>query len=206
MKSISGLMTKFTSAEIISAANTGQSAQKRVRSELAEQFPGLEAEHWEELMPKKTDITLVKCKNDILLITIQREPKDPKSGANAPANKPEILFFQHLFGVYIPELHVLHQYPNMLSNKVHRVDIGGCKFILSGANIMCPGLTSEGGEVGDNIDNGEVCAVYVEGKKHAVAVGVATMSSEEIRSINSGICIQNVHFLGDNLWLCPFLK
>jgi len=31
--------------------------------------------------------------------------------------------------------------------KKFRVDRGAIKFVLAGANIMCPGLTSAGGEV-----------------------------------------------------------
>ena len=34
---------------------------------------------------------------------------------------------------------LLHQYPFMLPHQ--RVDKGAIKFVLSGANIMCPGLT-----------------------------------------------------------------
>lgn len=33
-----------------------------------------------------------------------------------------------------------------------RVDRGAIKFVLSGANIMCPGLTSKGGALEDEVD------------------------------------------------------
>ena len=44
---------------------------------------------------------------------------------------------------------MLHQYPNMM--KKLRVDQGAIKFVLSGANIMCPGLTSPGATLHDEV-------------------------------------------------------
>ena len=44
-------------------------------------------------------------------------------------------------------LKLLHQYPNLLVRQ--QVDKGAVKFILSGANIMCPGLTSPGANMVD---------------------------------------------------------
>ena len=36
--------------------------------------------------------------------------------------------------------------------KKFQVDRGAIKFVLSGANIMCPGLTSPGGLMDDEVD------------------------------------------------------
>ena len=36
--------------------------------------------------------------------------------------------------------------------KKFQVDRGAIKFVLSGANIMCPGLTSPGGLLDDEVD------------------------------------------------------
>lgn len=38
-----------------------------------------------------------------------------------------------------------------------RADVGAIKFVLSGANIMCPGLTSPGATIHDEV--GEDCPV-----------------------------------------------
>ncbi|EPY37690.1 PUA domain protein [Angomonas deanei] len=104
----------------------------------------------------------------------------------------------------MPHLKLLHKYPFIL--EAQQVDIGGCKYVVSGANIMCQGLTSEGGQLSDKAKEGDVVAVYVEGKEHAVAVGTMMMSPEEIRSKNKGPCIENVHHLGDGLWMNPILS
>lgn len=84
-----------------------------------------------------------------------------------------------------------------------RVDRGAIKFILGGANIMCPGLTSKGAQLPDSpgYDKGQVVAIYAEGKEHALAVGILTMSTEEIKSVNKGIGVELVSYLGDGLWV-----
>lgn len=40
--------------------------------------------------------------------------------------------------------------PDMM--KKVQVDRGAIKFVLAGANIMCPGLTSKGGDLVDDVD------------------------------------------------------
>ena len=63
------------------------------------------------------------------------------------------------------------------------MDRGAIRFVLSGANIMSPGLTSAGGEM-DDVPADSVIAVMAEGKEHALAIGVTTKSTEQIRSEN----------------------
>jgi predicted ribosome-associated RNA-binding protein Tma20 len=141
-----------------------------------------------------------------------------------------------------------------LQNKL-RVDTGAIKFVLQGANIMCPGLTSPGATIhtevqrltltavswccqglkgnceascvprleptgqpapslrkwgrwqvsGDllrrmQVDADAPVAIYAEGKEHAMAVGVTKMSTKDMREINKGIGVDNLHFLTDGLW------
>ena len=59
------------------------------------------------------------------------------------------LFFAHRDDVWFPTLRLLHQYPDMMPKL--RVDTGAIKFVLSGANIMCPGLTSKGATLHDEV-------------------------------------------------------
>jgi PUA domain protein len=44
-------------------------------------------------------------------------------------------------------------------------------------------------------------AIYAEGKEHALAVGLTKMSTNDIKSINKGIAVENIHYLIDGLWL-----
>ncbi len=59
------------------------------------------------------------------------------------------LFFAERDGPWYPTLRLLHQYPEMM--KKLRVDKGALKFVMSGANIMCPGLTSPGATIHDEV-------------------------------------------------------
>lgn len=63
--------------------------------------------------------------------------------------------------------------------KKMQVDKGAIKFVFSGANVMCPGLTSAGGKM-DDVQKGQIVAITAEGKEHALAIGETLMSTEEM--------------------------
>ena len=107
------------------------------------------------------------------------------------------MFFQCRQGPYIPTLRFLHRFPDILPK--YQVDRGAIRFVLYGANIMAPGLTSAGGQMAD-VPAEAVVAIMAEGKEHACAIGVTTMSTEQIRSENKGIAVENTHWLKDGLW------
>ncbi|KAG4305705.1 hypothetical protein PORY_000615 [Pneumocystis oryctolagi] len=155
------------------------STQKILRAKIVECYPSLEP-LMSEIFPKKSHLTLVKCEERICLYALNNE----------------ILFFQ-ISEVIYPHLKLLHKYPDVFL-KV-QADKGVIKSILSGANLMCPGLTSKGGYCPENIEVENVVAIMIEGKEHAIAVGMAKMSSNDIKSINKGIGIENIHYIGDNL-------
>ncbi|KAA0050916.1 malignant T-cell-amplified sequence 1-like protein [Cucumis melo var. makuwa] len=81
-----------------------------------------------------------------------------------------------------------------------QVDRGAIKFVLAGANIMCPGLTSPGGVLDDEVEAETPVAIMAEGKQHALAIGFTKMSAKEIRATNKGIGVDNMHYLNDGLW------
>lgn len=84
-----------------------------------------------------------------------------------------------------------------------KIDRGAIRFVLAGAQIMCPGLTSKGGELPpaeDALAAGTSVAVFAEGKEHAVAVGVTKLSTEEMRKANKGVGVETTTYLGDDLW------
>ena len=86
-----------------------------------------------------------------------------------------------------------------------RADKGAIKFVLSGANIMCPGLTSPGATIHDEVEAGTPVAIFAEGKETAMAIGYTQMSTEEMREVNKGIGVDNLHYLNDGLWKTPKL-
>lgn len=50
------------------------------------------------------------------------------------------------------------------------------------------------------VDADAPVAIYAEGKEHAMAVGITKMSTKDMRDINKGIGVDNLHFLTDGLW------
>lgn len=77
----------------------------------------------------------------------------------------------------MPTLRLLHKFPYFVT--MQQVDKGAIRFVLSGANIMCPGLTSPGALM-TAVDKGTVVAIMAEGKEYALAIGVTTLSTEEM--------------------------
>ncbi|KAK7849481.1 malignant t-cell-amplified sequence 1 like protein [Quercus suber] len=70
--------------------------------------------------------------------------------------------------------------PNIM--KKFQVDRGAIKFVLAGANIMCPGLTSPGGALDEEVEAETPVAIMAEGKQHALAIGFTKMSAKDIWS------------------------
>lgn len=87
------------------------------------------------------------------------------------------LFFRQREGQWMPTLRLLHKYPYFLP--MLQVDKGAIRFVLSGANIMCPGLTSPGACM-TPVDKGTVVAIMAEGKQHALAIGFTILSTEDM--------------------------
>eukprot|EP00389_Voromonas_pontica_P002235 GDKH01003310.1.p1 GENE.GDKH01003310.1~~GDKH01003310.1.p1 ORF type:complete len:181 (-),score=23.53 GDKH01003310.1:98-640(-) len=179
------MMKRFGPDEISTQNQMKSSVQRSLRTKVLECFPRLEPVI-DEIIPKKCNLIQAKCANHITVALLDNVP----------------LFFQYRDGPWVPTLRLLHQYPTMMPRM--QVDRGGIKFVIKGANIMCPGLTSKGGRMED-VPADTVVQLVAEGKEHACAVGVTTMSTADIRAVNKDVCITNYHHLGDGLWSRPTL-
>lgn len=141
------------------------------------------AEVIDELIPKKSQVEQIKCEDKIQLYAVNGE----------------VLFFQK-FDELIPTLKFVHKFPEAFPTV--QVDRGAIRFVLSGANIMCPGLTSAGAKLPDapGFKNDSTVIIKAENKEHALAIGKLLMNTEDIKSINKGHGIEMIHHLGDCLW------
>jgi malignant T-cell-amplified sequence len=84
-----------------------------------------------------------------------------------------------------------------------QVDRGAIRFLLAGAHMMCPGLTSAGGYLPPadaTLPAGTPVAIHAEGKEHAVGVGITKLDTEEMRKVNKDIGVETATYLGDDLW------
>mmetsp|Transcript_34597 Transcript_34597/g.50568 ORF Transcript_34597/g.50568 Transcript_34597/m.50568 type:complete len:183 (+) Transcript_34597:202-750(+) len=181
------MFKRFTQEESVSSSSqTKSSVQRSIRAKIIEQFPLLEP-HLDDILPKKSDFKVAKCVNRISLVCHGDEP----------------LFFQERDGPFFPTLRLVHRYPCLWP--VMQVDQGAIRFVLNGANIMCQGFTSAGGAMPEEFPANTAVIIMAEGKKHPLAIGLTKLSTQEIRQQNSGIGVENIHYLNDGLWLTPTL-
>lgn len=88
----------------------------------------------------------------------------------------------------------------LLFDIVYRqVDKGAIKFVLSGAHVMCPGLTHKDSHMVP-LQANQYVAIYAAGFKHAMAIGKTVMSDNDVRDINKGVAVEIYHHMLDGLW------
>ncbi|KAJ7063144.1 hypothetical protein C8F01DRAFT_1131697 [Mycena amicta] len=172
------------STDIAGQTPVKTSVQRSIRANVLAQWK-IEPETLEAVWPKKEGLVHVKCREHISVYTLHGEP----------------LIFQHFDGPLYPTLRLLHKYPYILP--MVKVDRGAIRFLLGGAHMMCPGLTSAGGYLPPPdaaLPTDTPVAIYAEGKTHAVGVGITKLGTEEMKSVNKGIAVETVTYLGDDLW------
>ncbi|KAH7414149.1 hypothetical protein DE146DRAFT_639457 [Phaeosphaeria sp. MPI-PUGE-AT-0046c] len=171
------------------------SAQRAIRSKVLEEYPKLEP-YIEDILPKKEQLDLVKLPDRVSLYTLHSVP----------------LFFQHMDDALLPHLTLVHKYPFAFHRL--RIDRGAIRFVLSGATLMAPGLTSPGGRLpdpslsnedkerygGEDLEPGQVVVIEAEGKETACMVGVLKMGTKEMKGVKKGQACETGHYLGDGLW------
>lgn len=146
------MLKSFSGAEELSKGNKSQlknSSCRALRKIIVDRYPTLEEEDVERLLPKKNrTLYQCKCKNNVLLTLYKDEVSEDSDGSENGEEIPEgqrVLFWQHFKSPPLPTLLILHLHPTMLPTV--QVDRGAIKFILSGADIMAPGLLSKGGNL-----------------------------------------------------------
>ncbi|KAJ9136800.1 Translation machinery-associated protein 20 [Coniochaeta hoffmannii] len=178
------------------------SIQRQLRNSLLAGYPLL-APYIDEVLPKKASLCQVKLPDRASLYVL-----------DTPGSPP--LFYQHENGApLLPHLKLVHRFPRAFPTI--RIDRGAIRFVLSGATLMAPGLTSPGGRLPEPRDGqeegvdgeghwsrelkkGEPVVIMAEGKEEACAVGVLVAGTEEVKKNGKGPVVEDAHFLGDGLW------
>ncbi|EKJ74450.1 hypothetical protein NXS19_007364 [Fusarium pseudograminearum] len=185
------------------------SVQRTLRKDLLDTYPLLN-NYIDEIMPKKATLSSMKLTDRNTLYVLDSTP---------------IFFQQDLTGILIPHLRLVHRFPQAFPSI--RIDRGAIRFVLSGATLMAPGLTSAGGRLPadgapegvpeDKMDQkmdddfrwsrelvkGEPVVVIAEGKDEACAVGTLSEGTKEVKAKGKGPVIEDAHYLGDGLWMMP---
>ncbi|KJZ73312.1 hypothetical protein HIM_07316 [Hirsutella minnesotensis 3608] len=185
------------------------SVQRSLRQSLLSTYPLL-TPYADEVLPKKASLESMKLPDRNTLYVLDSEP----------------LFYQQDSSVLIPHLRLVHRFPQAFPTV--RIDRGAIRFVLSGATLMAPGLTSPGGrlpvegapkqlpegrEMDQRVDadgrwsrelaKGEPVVIMAEGKQEACAIGTLVCGTDEVKAKGKGPVVEDAHFLGDGLWnLC----
>jgi len=200
------MFKKFT-PDGIKHSNAKSSVIRTIRQRIVEQYPFLSDEEASSgspsgaecllpidvLLPKKAAIELAKVSaggetNNVQMVVVDGTP----------------VFYNFRDGPYYPTLRVLHMFPLMMPRL--RVDRGAIRFVLAGANIMCPGLTSPGACIHDEVPIDTPVAIFAEGKETPLAVGITRLSTADIVSVNKGIGVDLITYLNDGLWKHPVIS
>jgi PUA domain protein len=116
--------------------------------------------------------------------------KDEKHKLILVNKEPAFFYYQDKI---VPTLKNLQK--NSLLKKI-TVDMGAVKFVINGADIMRPGIT----EIEDGINENDFIVIVDVNNQKSLAVGIALLNSEEMRSSTSGKVIKNIHYVGDEIW------
>ncbi|KAG4422890.1 hypothetical protein IFR04_003960 [Cadophora malorum] len=202
-----------------SKSKVKSSVQRAIRTQLVQTYPLL-APHIDEIVPKKEQLDAMKMYDYLTT-------KSTLTGNRIPdrvtlyliGSTP--LFYQHMTDALLPHLKLVHRFPTCFPSI--RIDRGAIRFVLSGATLMAPGLTSTGGRLpngdaeetgaygetkgpnsgwygGRELEKGEPVVICAEGKEEACAVGLLSMGTKEVKEKGKGPVVEEGHYLGDGLW------
>lgn len=133
--------------------------------------------NYQEIIPKKSQVELVKIDEfpDILLIDGQP-------------------LLMQINGKTIPTLHAMVN--GEITTKYATVDMGAINYVIKGADIMSPGIV----DADESIEAGETIVIIEETHHKPLAIGTSLISGKEMVENNKGKAIENLHYVGDQIW------
>jgi PUA domain protein len=129
----------------------------------------------ESLLGTKTQIEINEAESGSLYVF---------SGRALLAKSDDVLFFTLEFEELFPK------FPKIV------VDMGAVPYVCKGADVMAPGIRSVNGEFETN----ELLVIVDERHSKPLAVGMALLSSDEMKAARKGKAIKTLHYVGDKLW------
>ncbi len=129
---------------------------------------------WEMVLPKIKNLKIYELKDGAAIIV----------GEGLVALK-----IGQTFLPFLSDTETLKKFPSAT------VDMGAVKFMCDGANVMRPGIRSF-----TEFEKGQLVCIVEESQKKFLAVGRALVSSEEMKTMNKGIVIENLHYISDTYW------
>uniref|UniRef100_A0A8C9NC90 Eukaryotic translation initiation factor 2D n=1 Tax=Serinus canaria TaxID=9135 RepID=A0A8C9NC90_SERCA len=158
---------------------------RKLRSDVAAAFPSLSTEQLAELVPNKEELNVIKIySHKGEAITVYMNHRNP------------ILF--EVEKVLYPTVYTLWVYPDLLPAFATWPPV--LQKLAGGADLMLPGVVVPPSGL-PQVQRGTLCAVTLLGNRAPVAVGVATMSTEEMLAAGmkgKGFAVLHTHL--DHLW------
>ncbi|XP_038864572.1 eukaryotic translation initiation factor 2D [Salvelinus namaycush] len=161
------------------------SDRRKLKADLSTAFPSLSVEELSELVPNKEELNVVKIyahKGDaVTLYVLHKNP----------------VFFELEKCLY-PTVYTLWHYPHVLPTFTTWPPV--LQKLAGGADLMLPGVVVPLSGLPE-VKKGDCCAVKVVSNRAPMAVGTATMSSAEMRSLGmKGRGVSVLHTYMDSLW------
>ena len=132
------------------------------------------SEKWEVVCPKIKNLKIHQISDEVQIIT---------------GKGIKILKIKNDYLPFLSETETLEKFPNVM------VDMGAVKFMCKGANVMRPGIKKFTEFEKDNL----VCVIE-ESQHKFLAVGKAMVSSSELKNMEKGEVIKNLHYISDKFW------
>lgn len=133
--------------------------------------------NYQEIIPKKSQVELVKIDEFPDILLIDGEP-----------------LLMQINGKTIPTLHAMVN--EEITTKYATVDMGAINFVIKGADIMSPGIV----DADVSIEAGETIVIIEETHHKPLAIGTSLISGKEMVENNKGKAIENLHYVGDQIW------
>jgi PUA domain protein len=76
------------------------------------------------------------------------------------------------------------------------VDMGAVPHVANGAQIMRPGVSKIEGQFAE----GDLVVILDEKYRKTIALGIAEIDSDTMQSTTKGRVINNIHYVGDQVW------
>ncbi|KAJ7331729.1 hypothetical protein JRQ81_013909 [Phrynocephalus forsythii] len=161
------------------------SDRRKLRSDVAATFPTLTSEQLSEILPNKEELNVIK------LYTHKGE------ALTVYANSRNPILFEIEKALY-PTVYTLWNYPCLLP--VFSTWPPVLQKLAGGADLMLPGVIELSCGLPE-VHRGTLCAITLVGNRAPVAIGVATMSTAEMRAAGmKGKGFTMLHTYMDHLW------
>ena len=132
------------------------------------------SEKWKIDIPKVKNLKVYEIDRDTQLIT---------------GNEIKILKIKDEHLPFLSAISPLEKFPC-----VH-VDMGAVKFMCKGANLMRPGIKKN-----SEFSKNDIVCIVEESQNKFLAVGKSEVDSSELKNMDKGEVLKNLHYISDKAW------